>query len=109
MHLKLISLFGMCVMIAVAWALSNNRKLFPWRTVWSGLALQFAFALFILKTPWGAGIFNFLQHAVDKVGDFAMDGAKMVFGPLADKGALTQTFGPANGLIFAVIVAVPDC
>jgi CNT family concentrative nucleoside transporter len=91
-------------MIAVAWALSTNRKLFPWRTVWSGLALQFAFALFILKTPWGAGIFNFLQRAVDKLGDFAMEGAQMVFGPLAESKSLTQTFGPGNSVIFAIIV-----
>jgi CNT family concentrative nucleoside transporter len=105
MQFKLTSFFGMCVMIAIAWALSNNRKLFPWRTVWSGLLLQFAFAVFILKTPWGAGIFNFLQHAVDKLGVFAMEGAKMVFGPLADSAALTQSFGANNTLIFAVIVA----
>jgi CNT family concentrative nucleoside transporter len=104
-QLKLISLFGMCVLMGVAWALSNNRKRFPWRTAISGLALQFAFALFILKTPWGAGIFDFLQRAVDKLGVFAMEGAKMVFGPLADSAALTQSFGAANNLIFAVIVA----
>src|SRR3954468_17331943 len=105
MHLKLISFFGMCVMLAVAWGFSSNRKLFPWRTVWSGLVLQFAFGIFILKTPWGAGIFNFLQRAVDKVGDFATEGAKMVFGPLADKALLIQNFGPTNNVIFAVIVA----
>lgn len=92
-------------MIGVAWALSNNRKKFPWRTVGSGLALQFAFALFILKTPWGAGIFDFLQHAVDKLGDFAMEGGAMVFGPLADSAALVKSFGAANNVIFAVIVA----
>ena len=45
MELKLISLFGMAVFVAVAWACSLNRKLFPWRTVLWGLALQFFFAL----------------------------------------------------------------
>jgi CNT family concentrative nucleoside transporter len=105
MQLKLISVFGMCVMIGVAWLFSNNRKLFPWRTVVSGLVLQFVFALFILKTPWGADIFNFLQHVVDKLGDFALVGAQMVFGPLADKDASTKIFGPGTGVIFAIIVA----
>ena len=33
MPLKLISLLGWFTMIAVAWAISYNRKLFPWRTV----------------------------------------------------------------------------
>ena len=104
MPLKLVSLFGMCVMIAVAWAFSNNRKLFPWRTVASGLVLQFLFALFILKTPWGADIFNFLQHVVDKLGDFALEGAKMVFGPLADRDSLVKSFGPGTSVLFAIIV-----
>src|ERR1039457_990873 len=105
MQLKLISLLGMFAMIGVAWTLSNNRKLFPWRTVVAGLILQFAFALFILKTPWGANTFNFLQRAVDKLGVFAMEGAKMVFGPLADATVLTQSFGANNTLIFVVVVA----
>jgi concentrative nucleoside transporter, CNT family len=105
MQLKLISFFGMCVMIGVAWLFSNNRRLFPWRTVVAGLVLQFAFALFILKTPWGAGIFNFLQHVVDKLGDFALEGAQMVFGPLADKAAVPKIFGPGSSVIFAIIVA----
>jgi CNT family concentrative nucleoside transporter len=104
MPLKLVSLFGMCVMIGVAWVFSNNRKLFPWRTVASGLVLQFLFALFILKTPWGADIFNFLQHVVDKLGDFALEGAQMVFGPLADSSSLTKIFGPGTSVIFAIIV-----
>ncbi|HWC60140.1 MAG TPA: nucleoside transporter C-terminal domain-containing protein [Verrucomicrobiae bacterium] len=105
MQLKLVSVFGMCVMIGVAWVFSNNRKLFPWRTVVAGLALQFAFALFILKTPWGAGIFNFLQHVVDKLGDFALEGAKMVFGQFADKDALVKVLGPGTSVMFAIIVA----
>ena len=50
MQLKLISLLGLVAFIALAWAISSNRKLFPWRTVLWGLGLQFAFAVLILKT-----------------------------------------------------------
>jgi hypothetical protein len=53
MQLKLISLLGLVAFVAVAWALSYNRKLFPWRTVFWGIALQFIFAVLILKTAWG--------------------------------------------------------
>src|SRR4051812_10695746 len=105
MPYKLLSLLGMVVIIATAWALSNNRKLFPWRTVLSGLALQFAFALFILKTPWGASVFNFLQRGVDKLGLFATEGGKMVFGPLADAALLTEKFGAQHALVFAVAIS----
>ena len=51
MQVRLISLLGLFVFIALAWAISYNRKLFPWRTVLWGLALQFIFAILILKTP----------------------------------------------------------
>ena len=35
------------ILLIVGWALSNNRRLFPWQTVIWGMALQFGFALFI--------------------------------------------------------------
>jgi hypoxanthine phosphoribosyltransferase len=41
MELRFISLLGWFTMIAVAWAISYNRKLFPWRTVIWGVGLQF--------------------------------------------------------------------
>jgi concentrative nucleoside transporter, CNT family len=41
---RLISLLGLFVMIGLAWAMSSNRRLFPWRVVIGGLILQFVFA-----------------------------------------------------------------
>ena len=105
MQLKLVSLLGLVVMIAIAWAASLNRKKFPWRTVAWGLVLQFAFALFILHTKLGQKVFFFAQHAVGKLNDFANEGAAMVFGPLASGQILTEKFGPGNGFIFAVTVS----
>jgi CNT family concentrative nucleoside transporter len=105
MQLKLVSLLGLVVMIALAWGLSLNRKKFPWRTVLWGLALQFAFALFILHTKLGQKVFSFAQQAVAKLNDFANEGAAMVFGPLSNGPLLSEKFGPANGFIFAVTVS----
>ena len=36
--------------------------------------------------------------------EFANDGCKFVFGPLADEDLLSKTFGPDNNVIFAVLV-----
>ena len=105
MQLKLVSLLGLVVMIALAWGLSLNRKKFPWRTVLWGLVLQFAFALFILHTKLGQRVFSFAQQAVGKLNDFANEGAAMVFGPLSNGPLLSEKFGPANGFIFAVTVS----
>ena len=104
MPLRLVSLLGLVVLIALAWALSNNRRSFPWRTVLWGLGLQFFFALFILKTPVGQRLFAGAQYAVNQINVYANEGAKMVFGPLAAPDALKAVFGPAQGYIFAISI-----
>jgi CNT family concentrative nucleoside transporter len=104
MHLKLISLLGLFAMIGLAWACSLNRKRFPWRTVWTGLALQMVFALAVLKTEAGSRSFKFANAAVTRLLGFADEGAKMVFGPLANSALLTDKWGAENAFIFVVTV-----
>jgi CNT family concentrative nucleoside transporter len=103
-ELKLISLLGWFTMIAVAWVISYNRKLFPWRTVVWGVGLQFVLALLILKTPWGGMFFDFAGKIVQKLIQFSNEGCKFVFGPLADSDLLADKFGPGNSVIFAILV-----
>src|SRR5436190_7214094 len=105
MHLKLVSLLGMAIVLLLAWILSLDRKRFPWRTVWSGLLLQFAVALFILRTNVGEKIFNVAKEGINELNVCANEGANMVFGPLAQQGLLADKFGPANAFIFAVTVS----
>src|SRR5437762_5402374 len=104
MQLRLISALGLVAMLACAWVLSNNRRRFPWRTVIWGMALQFAFAIFILKTPIGLRLFQGAQVVMDQLNAYAYEGAKMVFGPLADGEMLRKTFGPTGGYVFAISV-----
>ena len=65
---RLISFFGLFVMIALAWLMSSHKRKIPWRVVIGGLALQFAFALLILN-PYGKAAFqtvgNFFQAVID--------------------------------------------
>ena len=104
MDLRFISLLGWFTMIAVAWAISYNRKLFPWRTVVWGVGLQFILALLILKTPWGGALFDFAGKVIQKLIQFSNEGCKFVFGPLADEQLLTEKFGAGNSVIFAILV-----
>lgn len=104
MGLSFLSAFGAAVLLLLAWVLSTNRRLFPWRTVLSGLALQVIFALFILKTPFGEPIFGAVRSAMNQIGAFAQQGAAMVFGPLADAGALGRAFG-GGGVVFAITIS----
>ncbi|MSU58131.1 MAG: Na+ dependent nucleoside transporter domain protein [Pedosphaera sp.] len=104
MQLKLISLLGLIVFVAIAWGISSNRKLFPWRAVVWGLALQFVFGWLILKTKPGAAVFDFFQRGVTKLIGFADEGSKMVFGPLANKDLLSEKLGANNSFIFVITV-----
>ncbi len=104
MQLKLVSLLGLVTFLGVAWALSAHRKRFPWRTVVWGLALQFTFAILILKTAPGRAVFDFTGAAIRKLADFATEGTKFVFGPLADTETLGQSFGPQNALVLGILI-----
>jgi CNT family concentrative nucleoside transporter len=53
----------------------------------------------------GQAFFWACQRGVDKLNDFANEGARMVFGPLADPNALRAGFGEGNGIVFAVAVS----
>jgi len=54
---RLTSLLGLLTMILLAWLLSTDRWRINWRVVIGGLALQFIFALFILRTEPGEWLF----------------------------------------------------
>ena len=103
MHLKLVSLVGLCAFILFAWLMSTNRKRFPWRTVVWGLGLQFLFALLILKTAPGRKVFEFANAAVVRLIGCANEGLRMVFGPLASDEAVKSVFG-ANSFILAITI-----
>lgn len=104
MSLRLTSLLGIVVFLTLAWLLSLDRKRFPWRTVASGLLLQFVFALLILKTTVGGWLFGSAQAAVIRLNEFALEGARMVFGPLVEASLLEGAFGPGNGFVFALTI-----
>jgi concentrative nucleoside transporter, CNT family len=103
MELKLVSVLGLVAFIALAWAISEKRKLFPWRTVLWGLGLQFFFALLILKTRAGHEIFDLTGRVIRRLIGFSTEGCKFVFGPLADDTAIRGAFA-GHTLVFAVLV-----
>jgi len=101
---RLISLLGLFVLLFICWLLSNNRKRFPWRATLTGLGLMFAFAILILKTSFGLGAFKVAQNAVDQLNVYAVEGARLIFGPLGDPVSLGKTFGP-NAYVFAISIS----
>ncbi|MGY0505265.1 NupC/NupG family nucleoside CNT transporter [Luteimonas sp. e5] len=77
-------LFGLAVLLAIAWLFSNNKRRVDWRLVATGLALQILIACFVLLTPWGAGTFNALSQGFVRLLGFTTEGAKFIFGDFTD-------------------------
>ena len=76
---RFIGLLGIVVLLAIAFALSNNRKQINMRIVGWGLGLQAIFAIFILKTPIGGPLFGFLDKTIRKLISFSDAGSDFLF------------------------------
>ena len=101
-------LVGLIVIMAVAYAISTNRRAIDRRTVAWGLSLQVLFALLVLKTTIGQRVFQILGGAINQLLGFAFVGSSFVFGPLGDKTVwpriMTQVLGD-EGARYSVVFA----
>ena len=72
---------GIFVLLGIAFALSNNRRLaVNWRIIGWGFGLQFAMALFALRTRLGIRLFSLANDLADAFVQFADAGIRFVFG-----------------------------
>lgn len=85
--LQLQSAFGVAVMLAFAFAISENRRAIDWKSSAAALLLTVALALLLLKVPYTAQGFAALTRAVDVVSEASRAGTSFVFGYLGG-GAL---------------------
>ncbi len=92
------SVLGMAALLAVAVFLSENRRAISGRVVFWGLALQWTFALFVLRVPAGVNLLGHASKGVQQVLDCALAGARFVFGD-----QLVAEGGPV-GFVFAFTV-----
>ena len=79
---RLTGLIGMAVILGIGILLSKNRRAISWRVVGWGLGLQFAFAVFVLRVPWGRDAFAWLGRMATKLLGFSYAGSEFVFGEI---------------------------
>lgn len=89
-------LFGLAVLVGIAFLFSNNKRAVSWKLVATGVALQIVFATIVLKVPFGRDVFNTLALGFVKLLDFVRVGSEFIFGTFMD----TTKFG----FVFAVQV-----
>ncbi|RSD30499.1 NupC/NupG family nucleoside CNT transporter [Vibrio pectenicida] len=93
------SLVGMIVLLAIAVALSSNRKAINLRTVGGAFAIQFALGAFILYIPWGQELLKSFSDGVSDVIAYGNQGTEFIFGGLVS-GKMFEIFG-GGGFVFA--------
>ncbi|HEV8176372.1 MAG TPA: Na+ dependent nucleoside transporter N-terminal domain-containing protein, partial [Gemmatimonadales bacterium] len=92
--LRLRGLLGIVAILAIAIALSHNRKQIRWRVVAWGLGLQLLFAIFVLRIPAGQQLFRALGSFVTSILNYSYVGSQFVFGELGKPNS-------SLGVIFA--------
>jgi CNT family concentrative nucleoside transporter len=98
---RLMGLAGLATMLALAYLFSANRKAIRLKTVAVGLALQFVFALFVLRTDTGQALFRRLGAIVTRFLHLSFDGSRFIFGQL---GVPDSAFSTSYGSVFAFVV-----
>jgi len=76
------ALLGILLLVAFSWAISENRRAIPWRTVAGGFGLQIALALILLHLSAARHAVLLLSHLVDALQEATDAGTAFVFGYL---------------------------
>ena len=82
---RLISLFGLFAMVAIAWLFSKHRERVPWRVIAWGIGLQVSFGVLVMKTDLGLRLFSILNDLVLALLGFTAEGTEFVFGDFASE------------------------
>src|SRR5262245_54593985 len=102
--MRWIGLVGMVVILAIAFALSHNRRAIRWRTVGWAFGLQIAFAFLVLYWDAGKRGLEAFSNQVSYAIGYADKGAGFLFGWLAGpQDTVGQKLGipGIGGFIFA--------
>jgi CNT family concentrative nucleoside transporter len=96
-------IIGIIAILAIAFLFSNNKKKINYRLVLSGLTLQIAIAILILRVQPVQHFFEFLGKGMQKIEQFAKTGVNFVYGGIAVIGfdGKPQAYEAANGFVFA--------
>jgi CNT family concentrative nucleoside transporter len=75
-------LLGLAALLAIAWALSEDRRRIPWRTVIAGVLLQVALAVLLLDFPPATAVIFLLNDGATALQKATEAGTSFVFGYL---------------------------
>ncbi|KAF0222605.1 MAG: concentrative nucleoside transporter CNT [Rhodospirillaceae bacterium] len=95
------SAVGIAGLVAIAWALSEQRRRVSWRIIAAGLIVQFLLALLLLKFPPSQALFLGLTRLVDAVQAATIAGTSFVFGYVGGGRSPFAVTDPGAGFVLA--------
>ena len=87
------SLVGLTLTLALCWALSEDRKRFPWRLAIGAIGLQIGLVALMFGVPQARAVVSGINDAVDGLASATAQGTQFVFGYL---GGGAQPYSVAN-------------
>jgi CNT family concentrative nucleoside transporter len=94
-------LVGIIALLALAWALSEDRRRIPWRTVFGGVFLQWALAVLLIELPLARAILFRADDAATALQNATDSGTSFVFGYLSGANLPFQEVAPGASFILA--------
>ena len=99
--LQLQSAFGVVTLLAIAWALGENRRAVSLRQTVTGLAVTLLTAIVLIKLPGVAQVFGAINDAVGAVAAASRAGTSFVFGYLGGGAPPFDLKSPGADFILA--------
>jgi CNT family concentrative nucleoside transporter len=80
-YLNAISFFGIFGLCLIAWVLSEDRRVVPWRVIVGGIGLQLLLGFFVFRFDATREVLRVFSELLDGIFIAADAGARFVFGP----------------------------
>jgi CNT family concentrative nucleoside transporter len=94
-------LLGLTALLAIAWALSEDRRRIPWRTVIAGIVLQWVLALLLIYFPPANAAIVLLNDGATALQNATQAGTRFVFGYLGGQPLPFAETHPGASFILA--------
>lgn len=106
MNLIVQSVIGYFGLLGIAWLLCKDKSHIRWRTVISGVLLQWLLALAILKLPAAQSVFGSINLLMLSIEQATHEGTSLVFGYLGG-GSLPYAVNPGSSTFILAFQALP--
>ena len=100
------SLVGLVLTVAICWAVSEDRRRFPWRLAIGAVAVQAGLVLLLFGLPQARGVVAAISAGVDGLSAATAHGARFVFGYLGG-GAQPYAVTDRAGLFVFAFQVLP--